>query len=155
MTHRRIRALAAAALVGAAFFALPQLAQGTTIELGVGEWKSVGDQGLIVGFEYIKHDSRCPSDALCFWEGDAVALIGADHPEEEKTIVELHTFSDFKRGFVFNGYYIALKKVTPYPRTDIIIDPDDYVVALTISVSKTPVETTTWSRIKALYNPTR
>lgn len=155
MTHVRICGLALLVLIGAAVLVEPQPTLSATIELGVGEWKSVGDQGLIVGFEYIKHDSRCPSDALCFWEGDAVALIGADHPEEEKTIVELHTFSDFKRGFVFNGYYIALKKVTPYPRTDVIIDPDDYVVALTISVSKTPVETTTWSRIKALYNPTR
>jgi hypothetical protein len=123
-----------------------------TIELGVGESRTVGSEGLVVGFENILHDSRCPLGVFCIWEGDAGAQIWSDHPTEPKTVVELHTHGGFQRDFDFAGYNIALTKVIPYPVYGEFIDPDEYVVRLTVSGGPAaPVEDTTWSRIKALY----
>jgi hypothetical protein len=147
---RRVLILAAI-LVAVNILQLPP-SRSATIDLGVGESRDVGDDGLVVGFGTILRDSRCPYGVFCIWEGDAIAQIWADHPSETKTVVELHTHRDFEQEFDFGIYSIALTKVVPYPVYGEVIDPEDYVVVLTITGdSASPVENTTWSRIKALY----
>lgn len=123
-----------------------------TLELGVGESKTVGTDGLVIGFDHVTGDSRCPTGVLCFWPGDAAAQIWADHPSQDKTTVLLHTYYDFQKSFSYAGYVVTLVAVDPYPVYGKIIDPNDYVTTIAIlGNSESPVQPATWSRIKALY----
>ncbi|NIM20576.1 MAG: hypothetical protein GTO51_10160 [Candidatus Latescibacteria bacterium] len=138
-------------MLGTANVARSQNSTGVVVELGVGESKLVGEEDLEVGFVEILRDNRCPADVICIWEGDAVAQIWAIQPSHEKKDAELHTHYDFPREFTFGRYRIGLLKVDRYPGIDTPIDPNDYVVAILVTMDLTPVETMTWSRIKALY----
>ena len=153
MKRTSFRLLFAVAVLGVVFFTQAQESLAVTIELGVGESKPVGDDGLVVGFDYVTGDNRCPTGVLCFWPGDAAALIWADIPAHDKTTAELHTYYDFEDSFSYAGYNVTLVAVEPYPVYGGTIDPDDYVTTLTITGGPaSPVRPATWSSIKALYN---
>ena len=42
---------------------------GSEFTLAPGETALVGDDGLLVTFESVTEDSRCPMDAICVWAG--------------------------------------------------------------------------------------
>jgi len=152
MNRAPIKLLLLLAVLGVVFFAQPPRSLAITIELGVGESKQVGDDGLVIGFDYITGDSRCPTGVLCFWPGDAAALIWADDPAHEKVTVELHTYYDFGRSFSYAGHVVTLVAVDPYPVYGRPTDPGEYVTTITIlGGPESPVQAATWSRIKALY----
>lgn len=121
-----------------------------TIDLGVGEFITIG-LDLRVGFDGVPADSRCPEGALCFWEGDAIAKMWADQPFKERMTVELHTHRGFQWQFTYGNYRITLVGIAPYPKIDERIDPNDYVATILVADVSTPVDLTTWGRIKALY----
>jgi hypothetical protein len=153
MKRAPFKLLVVAAVLGVGFFVQTPRSLAITIELGVGESKEVGDDGLVIGFDYITGDSRCPTGVLCFWPGDAAALIWADDPAHDKTTTELHTYYDFGMSFSYAGYIVTLVAVNPYPEYGRTIDPGDYVTTITIlGGPSSPVRPATWSRIKALYN---
>lgn len=143
--------LAAAALLCAAAVAPAQVSVGKEFTLGAGDSAWVGGDGLVVGFERIAQESRCPSGVLCFWEGDAAARLWADHPGYGRIAFELHTYHGFPWSFTWGTYEIALENVAPYPVVDVPIDPKSYVVTLVVTGTNAPVETGTWGRIKALF----
>ena len=60
------------------------------------------------------NDSRCPSDGVCIWEGDAVAEFLFKFNGESKSF-SLHTNNEFKQDTFFNGLRIRLMDVIPYP----------------------------------------
>ena len=122
------------------------------IILEVGKSKIIGDNNFRIGFDSILSDSRCPEDALCFWEGDATAQFWADQSPGDNFFFELHSHRGFQWQIIYNDYQIALIDVVPYPRTDREIDPDEYIVILTVTEIHASTEHTTWSRIKALFN---
>lgn len=134
-------------------FALPadsSMTSAGTIDLKVGEFVIIGE-GIQIGFDGVPADSRCPQDAFCFWEGDAVALMWADDPSTEKVRAELHTHRGFQWQFTFGEYRITLVGVAPYPKMGERIDPMDYVATIIVAHVSTPVEQTSWGRIKAIY----
>jgi hypothetical protein len=116
----------------------------------VGEVLTIGEN-LRLGFDGVLMDSRCPENAFCIWEGDAIAKMWAVDPSIDKVTVELHTHRGFQWQFTFGEYHIALVDVTPYPKLDERIDPNDYIAIITVTGISTPVEMTSWGRIKALY----
>jgi hypothetical protein len=135
----------------AAVFAQPQL--NCKLDLKVGESVTVGSEGLVVGFDAVTGDSRCPIGVYCIWEGDAATRLWAEIPGQERETFDLHTHGGFKRNAVYLDYVISLVGVAPYPHIDHPIPPGDYVASLTVTCcsSASPVELTTWGRIKALY----
>lgn len=120
------------------------------ITLGVGDSKTVGKYGLEIGFYGISLDCRCPEGALCFWEGDAVAKIWAVQPPHDRMDFELHTHHGFEWQAEYIDYTITLVLVLPYPNISGEIDPNEYKITLIINDDLASIETTTWSRIKAL-----
>jgi hypothetical protein len=121
-----------------------------TIDLGVGESITIGEL-LRVGFDGIPADSRCPEGALCFWEGNAIAKMWVEQPLTERVNFELHTHRGFPWQFTYGNYRITLVGVAPYPKIDERIDPNDYIASILVTDVSTPVEMTSWGRIKALY----
>ncbi|MFH1754092.1 MAG: hypothetical protein ABIA59_00160 [Candidatus Latescibacterota bacterium] len=128
-----------------------QLPNSDSFDLHVGQQVTVGDN-IQIGFDGIATDSRCPEGVFCIWEGDAVTMMWADEPSSDKLAVELHTHRGFQWQFTFGDYRITLLGVAPYPKIDERIDPNDYVATIQVAKVLTPVDPSTWGRIKALYN---
>jgi hypothetical protein len=123
---------------------------GKIIDLRVGE-SAIVEENLRVGFIGVPLDNRCPENAFCIWEGDAVAKIWADQPLRDKLIVDLHTHHGFQWQVTYGNYRITLVGVAPYPKIGERIDPEDYIASILVTDVSTPVEMTSWGRIKALY----
>lgn len=80
----------------------------------------------------VASDSRCASDVVCVWAGDAVAAIRADPPcikdgcKAASMLMELHTTLDPRQAGYF-GYTVRLVALKPYPVSTRSIDPASYV----------------------------
>ncbi len=74
------------------------------------------DGVLRLAFVSVPADSRCPSGAMCFWEGDAAVEIGCALETDVAHLDTLHT-SYGLRTAQFAGYTITLLALIPYPTT--------------------------------------
>jgi len=139
--------LAASALPAAA------VPYGTPFVLTPGTSVVVGEEGLVVGFDGILSDGRCPTGVLCFWPGDAAASLNADAPWCDAQQFVLHTYYDYDRSAELCQVVVHLLLVEPYPVFDgPPIDPADYVVTLMVEEAG-PVETVrqSWGTVKSIY----
>ena len=88
--------------------------------------------GLKVTFDSVGSDSRCPMDALCVWAGDAVVKLALSQSGVGPGERELHTQPTGSEA-TYSTYSIKLQALSPYPRSDRQIRPEDYVATLTVS----------------------
>ena len=119
--------------------------------LNVGESLQLGDNELIIGFDGILSDSRCPLEVVCFWEGDAEAILWIQVAGEERQDFTLHTASMYPGFLELNAFMVRLQQVTPHPIIDVPIDPDTYNVTLTVSQAAVEADGVPWGVLKALY----
>ena len=124
---------------------------GQHFNLNVGESIHLGDNELIIGFDGILSDSRCPMEAYCFWGGDAEANLWIQITGEERQDFVLHTASMFQRSIELGSYTASLLHVSPYPIIYVPIDPDAYVATLVVSLATVDVDEVSWGSIKSLY----
>jgi hypothetical protein len=85
-------------------------------------------EGIRVRFSAVESDSRCGSDVVCIWEGDAVAsFVVEQNCECESAAFELklHTTLDPKSGTAY-GFRVELLELAPYPRSTSPIRKDAY-----------------------------
>jgi hypothetical protein len=129
-------------LANAGDVSTPQLARRQPVEpaapehaitLAVGQNAQVDSLGIT--FSRIVQDSRCPSDVVCVWAGDAAVELLVTGPETDRTELTLHTTLDPKEDTV-DGYRVRLASVAPYPKIAAPIPLRDYRV--TLIVSKNP-----------------
>lgn len=78
------------------------------------------------------NDSRCPSNVVCVWEGDAEVEFNFKSNSENK-IFKLHTNDKFQQDTIINNIKIKLLNVFPYPNSNNPIDQKDYSAELSIS----------------------
>jgi hypothetical protein len=93
----------------------------------------LNSQNVCLRFEKVNSDSRCPSTAICIWEGVAeVNLILNDGTNDYPFV--LHTLDklQYHKDTVINGYTIKLELLSPYPDSK-PIDKKDYRAQLIIS----------------------
>jgi hypothetical protein len=89
----------------------------TTDSLRVRVGQTVIVEGLRVRFDAVDSDSRCPSDAVCVWEGDAVTSFIVEQNCECRTPafeLKLHTTLEPKSGTAY-GIRVELLRLMPYP----------------------------------------
>ena len=89
-------------------------------------------EGIKVRFSAVESDSRCPMDAICIWEGDAVAVFSvyqncdACLESGSGTLqLKLHTTLEPKSGTA-HGFRVELLNLQPYPRAASPTKPDAY-----------------------------
>jgi hypothetical protein len=100
------------------------------VRLHFSEQKSA-DHGLMLAFENVVEDSRCPADVNCIWEGDAevqLALVTGI----ELVRFNLHTNPRFTNDTLINGTTISLKSLEPYPASSSNIEKSKYEIVLQI-----------------------
>lgn len=73
-------------------------------------------------------DSRCPTDVICVWQGEARVTVKTEQPELFTTILSTY---DNQIDTLCN-YSIELIDVQPYPVSDQVIKTEDYGVTLRI-----------------------
>ncbi|MCO6493617.1 MAG: hypothetical protein J5I98_34675, partial [Phaeodactylibacter sp.] len=90
---------------------------------------SCGD--LSITFRDVVEDSRCPTGAVCVWEGQARVQLDVQSEDGSQSI-ELAfqaSRSSFDRDTV-GGYAISLMNVSPHPREGQTIKKQDYRIRL-------------------------
>ena len=73
-------------------------------------------------------DSRCPSDVVCIWQGEAIVKIKVESPVAGT--LELSTFHNPTD--TLGTYSFSLTDVFPYPVSTQVIALEDYKVTLKI-----------------------
>ena len=85
-------------------------------------------QGVKVRFSAVESDSRCPMDAICVWQGDAVANFVVEQNCDCKSPafeLKLHTTLEPKSGTAY-GFRVELRQLQPYPQASSPIKQDAY-----------------------------
>ena len=85
------------------------------------------DQTHWVLFDTLYDDSRCPTELVCVWMGNA--SLGFQLNGDR---FALNTHPDFRRDTTLQQYRVTLLNVSPYPVADSVYSSNDYSPALRI-----------------------
>jgi hypothetical protein len=97
-----------------------------------GQRVTVDGTTLTVQFIGVASDSRCPADALCVTQGDAVAVFEASVAASAGARLELGT-SNSRRTAEVGTYSVELRGLDPYPFASLPpIQPSDYRATLRV-----------------------
>jgi hypothetical protein len=102
------------------------------IVLAVGESFGVPETSLVITFEAVEEDSRCPVGTRCLWEGDAAIRIRLGGPDIRTAAYTLHTNERFERTITHGQLRVALAALAPYPAAGEKVKPDQYRVTLEV-----------------------
>ena len=92
-------------------------------------------ENILIRFSEVTEDSRCPIDVECIWQGRVSIDVNVikDQQDQVNFILTLGE-NENETLQTFDGFYIKLLKVEPYPPfTAHNIDPDQYVVSLFVA----------------------
>lgn len=109
------------------------------VDLDFGETIILKPEDLAVTFAAVPYDSRCPSDAVCVWEGQAVITLRlvdaqADRHDVYLTIRGGYPPADYAYAEPFDtlGYRFLFLNLTPYPVSDQPISDSAYTATLAV-----------------------
>jgi hypothetical protein len=129
----RFVSLLACALFAARAVPVPRdVPLGESFRLGVGETARVAGEALVVGFETVAEDSRCPKGEQCAREGDARVRVWVQKAEEPRVALELHTSARGPAVAAAYGFAVRLLRLEPYPVTGRTIDLERYRATLEV-----------------------
>lgn len=133
------------AIIGVVFISgcvkqIPQEATITTnldnpFQLKINQIAFIESENLKIEFLNVTDDSRCPSDGVCVWEGQATVVVNILRNNQNLGDLSLTSRAAHEDLAVknFDGYSIELMKVEPYPKTTREIELSDYIVTLVVS----------------------
>lgn len=98
--------------------------------LAPGETMRISGRSLVLRFNGVSGDSRCPADAFCIQGGSAAVRITTVSARSTRDY-ELHTGD--MRPVVHEGFTIALIELSPYPFSSRTIQPDEYRATLKVN----------------------
>jgi hypothetical protein len=115
---------------------------GSTFTLRIGQSVILQPGNMRIGFRRVTGDSRCPSDARCFWEGMAFLDVWLLQPHSDTVFIRPAI-----RGYVMQadtccqehvdtlGYRVKLVQLDPYPGpgNPYPIPATDYLAYLQVS----------------------
>jgi hypothetical protein len=98
----------------------------TTFSMRVGQEARVGGSIMRFSFVSVTSDSRCPSDVVCVWAGNAAVQIGVSFGMGPTVLYVLNTGLD-PRFVDLGSFRITLVDLQPYPVSTSRIPSDRYV----------------------------
>jgi hypothetical protein len=101
--------------------------------LGNGRAARVGDDGLIVRFERVASDDRCPAGDVCVSEGDAVVVISAEQLPNGLEVFQLHSNPGLVTEGKYLRYRVKILRLEPRPVGEQPVPLPGYVATLTVS----------------------
>jgi hypothetical protein len=101
-------------------------------DINVGGIVEIKDVGLVIKFISVGDDSRCPIDAICVWEGNAVINLDLKNSDGDTFSAQLNTSLDPKQ-VSFSNLKIQLRALSPYPKSNETINPNSYIAKLLVT----------------------
>jgi len=101
-----------------------------TVTLAVGQNVSLGT-GLVLSFDRVISDSRCPKDVACVWEGEATMALTLSGSAGAM----FFTLSDHASTRVVSGHSFTLQSVEPLPNAGSRIPEASYRVTVQVERS--------------------
>ncbi len=115
---------------GISALAAPQASE--TAALAVKGKKKFVRSKITVEFLSVLEDSRCPTGVNCVWAGNAKISVRVRRNGTAAKTIELNTGGG-DQSAVYEGFTIALAKLTPHPRANAAPDPKSYRASITVS----------------------
>ncbi|MEJ0087112.1 MAG: hypothetical protein WDO72_15660 [Pseudomonadota bacterium] len=91
--------------------ARPPVKIGEEFPLALGESVGIERKGIVLKFEKVLEDSRCPMNARCFWEGNARIAIKASDSAAKR--YELNTSTRFNTSAKITDFTLELRRLEP------------------------------------------
>ena len=92
----------------------------TPFTLEIGQSAVLTEPAVTITFTTVPHDSRCPVDAVCIWEGDAVVAlilhVGPPDGDGPDVDAELHTNLEPRSTPWGPNYELRMLDLQPAPR---------------------------------------
>lgn len=101
-------------------------------DLKSGQEAHVQGTPISVRFLGVGEDSRCPSDVVCVWAGNAVVRLSLTSTQASWIDAALNTTLDPKN-VTYGGYTIRLVDLKPVPKSGTKIVDADYVATLEVT----------------------
>lgn len=109
--------------------AVSQQELGRSFSMKVGESITVGE--LRLTFRAVEGDSRCPTDVVCVWAGDAEIALKIEQAGKA-AVAALHTTLEPKKT-EWDGYTVALVGLTPDRKSNAAISTGDYRAEIVVT----------------------
>ena len=108
---------------------------GQAFELSVAKTQDVGD-GLRVTLNGVSEDSRCPTDAVCVWAGNAALQVTVALSATGLSTNGVLNTSRADEPVRAGSFEVRVSDLRPAPLSTRTIDPQDYVATLVVVASK-------------------
>jgi hypothetical protein len=87
-----------------------------TVEIANFETRYNHTEKIRLRMDSVLNDSRCPSNVVCVWEGNAqVRFFFRVDSIQTELVLNTHGGNQFRSDTVINGYEIRLLSLSPYP----------------------------------------
>ncbi len=108
---------------------------GIRFQLKINQTAFIESENIRVTFFNVSEDSRCPADAVCIQEGQVTLQVNIIKSEQDLGNFDLtiRAGDEALAAKNFDGYFVHLADVQPYPRGSEPTKPSDYVVTLLVS----------------------
>ena len=106
---------------------------GETFELRAGESAAIADELLVVTFERVSEDSRCPLGVLCIRAGEGIAELALRRLPSTTGHLTLKTDPLDESVGRFESYAIRLDELLPHPVAGEAIPAGDYRAKLVVT----------------------
>jgi hypothetical protein len=110
-----------------------EMATGKPFTLQVGHTARLASESLLVGFDGVSADSRCPEGAQCVWAGDVTARVWWQRGGGARQSGELHLSPRTAKPLQMGGLQLTLVAMDPAPVSDKAVDKSAYVATLLLS----------------------
>ncbi len=87
---------------------------------------------ILITFDSVVEDSRCPQGVRCVWEGNAGIALSLKAPGGSAVVV-LNTSTRFESRVSRLGFTIRLLEVSPLPEAEAPVAPADYMVTIEVT----------------------
>lgn len=109
---------------------VPTVPPNTDFAVAVGSVARLQDSDLLVRFDTVTEDSRCPQDVTCVWEGNATALVTIDSAGTTMQAQVATSKPEPVRAF---GWTFDLRALRPARTSQTPPKPTEYVITLRAS----------------------
>lgn len=102
-------------------------------QLGQDEIAFFKSENIWIRFVNVREDSRCPADVLCVWQGRVSVAVNVIKGEQNIGFPLTLGENENLALQTFDGYFVRLIKVEPYPISSHEIEPSEYITTLLVS----------------------
>ena len=95
------------------------------VVLTPGNVVAIANSDVRLSFDRVSADSRCPTDVVCVWAGNATAHIRVTNNGEVPREFAINS-TTAPRDAAFDGFQLKFVSLSPVPVSTVRIDPKDY-----------------------------